>query len=126
MREAILQLLQQRMDKCTTEQLWAVAMVTGLDAFALHSSAAVAGLIPIVFVITCGAAAFVGIWYVISRHRHYYACRDAMAVLLRDEEDAPSFLKVAPRASNLGTWLGSGFYISWMLAGFAAVLWALI
>ena len=37
MKETILQLLQQRMDKCTTEQFWAVAMVTGLDAFVLHS-----------------------------------------------------------------------------------------
>ena len=56
MREAILQLLQQRMDKCTTEQVWAVAMFTGLDAFALHSSAAVAGPAPLAVVLHCGVA----------------------------------------------------------------------
>lgn len=32
-KDAILGVLQQRMDKCATEQFWTVGAITGLDAF---------------------------------------------------------------------------------------------
>lgn len=40
-KDALLGVLQQRMDTCTTEQFWAVGAITGLDAFLLTQAAQV-------------------------------------------------------------------------------------
>ena len=122
MKEALLNLLQQRADKCTTEQFWAVATLSGMNAFVISQKRDLLTALPpwaIILIITIPT--IYGTLYVIHRHTRYYVYRGALATLLQDEASAPVFLKTCPP-----TWKGKSslsgvlFYVMWIVG-----LWAL-
>lgn len=126
MKEALLGILQQRMDKCTVEQFWAVAIISALDAFVLGKPDSLRDLPSIAVAGAVVWTTAVGIWYLISRHREYYRSRAAISVLILEVEEAPDFLKESLSPVNPRTWLGTGFYISWIILGLGVVLWTTV
>src|SRR6266849_222986 len=93
MKDTIISLLQQRMDKCTREQVWAVAALTAADGFLATHVADIASKIPsciLLFAMT--AATAWGIFIIVDRHFAYYKNRAALASLLEGEPDVPDFL----------------------------------
>ena len=127
MREVLVSLLQQRMDKCTTEQFWAVAALTGLNGFLIVQRREVNALMPSPLVLgAIWTATVYGCYFVMLRHRHYYRCRADQAKLLESEADAPAFLRSAPSMRKTSSLVGVVFYSAWMIASailgtFAAV-----
>jgi hypothetical protein len=118
MKDTIIQLLQQRMDKCTNEQFWAVASLTAADGFVVSSHKDIAEITPAWLVLTAiSAAAIYGIWFVIQRHFAYYRNRRAMVTLLAHEHDAPDFLKRKSSPCSANSLSGVAFFVGWILAG---------
>lgn len=118
MKDTIVPLLQQRMDKCTNEQFWAVASLTAADGFVVATHRDIAERIPPWFVLgAITTATIYGIWFVIQRHFAYYRNRKAMASLLAHEQDVPEFLKHKPNLCSINSLSGVVFYVSWIVAG---------
>jgi hypothetical protein len=119
MKEAIVSLLQQRMDKCTTEQFWAVAILTGSDVFIITQAQNLAVKICYgILLVGISVATVWGVGFIIERHCGWYRSRVALASLLQNEPDVPRGLKTSP---NFWDWkslvFGVGFYVVWVLAG---------
>ena len=118
MKETIIALLQQRMDKCTTEQFWAVASLTAADAFVVSGRDQLLQSLPrwVLLSLITFASAY-GVLFVIQRHLGFYRNRDAMARLLADERDVPDFLRDEPRRRSFNSLSGVMFYVGWILLG---------
>ncbi len=127
MESTLVSLLQTRMDKCTREQFWAVAAVTGLNTFLITRDHELAykgsSLVVILFVSFLTSLALCYIWH---RHKAYYVNRQAQANLLKDVEEAPDFLRTCRGACAFGSLLGSGLYTLWIVFGWAAMLVVLL
>ena len=118
MKETIINLLQKRMDKCTTEQFWAVASLTAADAFIVSSREQLLHGLPRWFLLALITFASVyGVLFVIQRHLGFYRNRDAMAALLSDERDVPEFLRDEPRRRSFNSLSGVMFYVGWIVLG---------
>ncbi len=120
MKEALLGLLQQRADKCTTEQFWAVATLSGMNAFVIAQKKDLLTALPawaVILIIT--VPTIYGTYYVIHRHTSYYVYRAALAKLLQNEADAPAFLKKCPPTWKGKSLSGVVFYVMWIVG-----LWA--
>ena len=116
MKHTILSILQQRMDKCTNEQWWAVAALTAADAFIVTRHTNVGSNLWVFVAIT--VATIWGICIIIQRHFAYHRNRAAMALLVEDEQDVPAFLKSRPNAWSFRSVLsGVLFYVVWVLLG---------
>jgi hypothetical protein len=101
MKDTIISLLQQRMDKCTREQVWAVAALTAADGFLATHVADIASKIPsciLLFAMT--AATAWGIFIIVDRHFAYYKNRAALASLLEGEPDVPRLFKASWQSSR--------------------------
>jgi len=118
MKSVIVSLLQQRMDKCTTEQFWAVAALLAADGFIVDKRDALIAALPwwLLLVFVTIASAY-GIWFIVQRHIGYYRYRDDLAVLLAHERDVPEFLRHEPRRHSLNTLSGVTFYVVAVLIG---------
>jgi hypothetical protein len=118
MKSVIIPLLQQRMDKCTTEQFWAVAALLASDGFIIDKRDALIAALPwwVLLVFVTIASAY-GIWFIIQRHIGYYRYRDDLAVLVAREPDVPEFLRHEPRRHSLNTLSGVTFYVVAVLMG---------
>lgn len=105
------------MDKCTNEQFWAVATLSGMNGFALAQHKKLLGLVPVwaLLAFVTIATAY-GVWFIIGRHRTYYFYRKELANLLQDENVAPEFLKKVPPAWRPNTLSGVVFYIGWVVS----------
>lgn len=116
MKEAVLAVLQQRMDGCARDQFWAVAVVSGLNAFLAIQAPRVLALLPRYFLVTAVLlAGAYAIYYIIDRHRSYYGYRAELAELVAGEEWCPRWMRSPPKASSVKTWIGSGFYLLWVV-----------
>jgi len=80
----MISLLQQRMDKCTSEQFWTVAALTAADGFLLTNGwdlekrFSYGGIMLVLTVLTCW-----GIWIIVERHKYYFISqRDLKALHL--------------------------------------------
>ena len=116
MKEAIVSLLQQWADKCTTEQFWAVATLTGMNAFVITQKKDLLAASPtwaIIVVITI--LTIYGTYYVIHRHASYFFFRAELAKLLEGEADAPDFLKTCPPIWKGSSLSGVIFYVMWIV-----------
>src|SRR5437764_14677141 len=102
MKSVIVPILQQRMDKCTSEQFWAVAALLAADAFVVDKRSVLLAAFPrwALLLFVCAATAY-AIWFIIQRHVGYYRYRDDLAVLLAHEQDVPEFLQHEPRRHSL-------------------------
>jgi hypothetical protein len=122
-KAAMIALLQQRMDKCTTEQFWTVATLTAADAFLLTKGQELETHFSYSFIIL--ALAFLtgwGMWIIINRHRYYYLNQCDLKSLLRNEKDIPYYLNQLPESTWKGDALsGVVFYLLWVVFGFLMV-----
>lgn len=109
------------MDKCTNEQFWAVATISGMDGFALTEGKTLIATLPnwaLAFLVSVATA--YAVWFVIQRHQGYYFYRSQLVALLTDEKDVPSFLRTPPRSkSNILS--GVTFYVGWVIG-----LWSIV
>jgi len=118
MKSVIVPLLQQRMDKCTTEQFWAVAALLAADGFVIDKRAVLMAALPrCLLLLFVSAAAVYGICFIVQRHIGYYRYRDDLAVLLASENDIPEFLRHEPRPHSLNRFSGVTFYVLAVLIG---------
>lgn len=115
-KDALLGVLQQRMDKCTTEQFWAVGAITGLDAFLLAQAAQVKLVIQsYLVIITVVLLALYGLYFIITRHVGYFFLYDKLVDLIRDDPDAPEMFKVHHSRWKGNNLSGVVFYCLWVM-----------
>ena len=116
MKDTIVSLLQQRMDKCTSEQFWAVGAITAFNGVLVTQARAVASTsLRWVLVGAVVMATAYAVYYIINRHKSYYLNRGALAELLQDAEQCPEFLKKVPNPQDARTWTGCAFYVLWVI-----------
>src|SRR5438128_2588669 len=93
-KDTLISNLQQRMDKCTNEQFWAVAAMIAFYAALIARASALPTEIPKWLVaVVLSATAFYAAFFVIHRHKAYYSYRKDFAELLTDCSVAPQFMK---------------------------------
>jgi hypothetical protein len=110
------------MDKCTSEQFWIVAAITGMDAFLLSQRSTITAYINTVAILAVLAIVTVyGVLFVVHRHKAYYDNRDLMQTLLKNESDVPDSMKFEVNAWSLSELTGVTFYASWVLLGSVGV-----
>ncbi len=123
MKSALIGILQQRMDKCTTEQFWAVGAITGFNAFLLTQASLIKGVLPVWVVIATDAAlAVYGLYFIISRHMGYFLIYNQLVELTRNVPEAPKLFKTCQspwKGLNLS---GVVFYCSWVILATAAAM----
>jgi hypothetical protein len=123
MKDIIIPLLQQRMDKCTNEQFWAVAVLSAADAFFISEGQGRLAAIPTwlaLAMLTLGTA--YGVLFIIDRHRAYYRNRDAMAKLLEGEPDVPDFMRGPSKLRTFTALSGVSFYVGCVIVGYVLCL----
>ena len=115
MKDALLGVLQQRMDKCTSEQFWAVGAITGLDAFLLTQAGQIQLYFPSTLVIaTVIVLAIYGYYFIASRHVGYFLIYDQLVDLVKHEPYAPKLFKARPKRWKGHNLSGLIFYCAWV------------
>jgi hypothetical protein len=123
MKTTILILLQQRMDKCTNEQFWAVAATTGMNAFLLSQKTTISLCINTTAIfIVLAVVTIYAISFIINRHIGYYQNSNDMQTLLENESDVPDSMKLQLNPWSWKQLSGVVFYISWVVLGAIAVV----
>ena len=119
----LISLLQSRLDKCTTEQFWAVGVITGLSAFLISESTIIKEKLPYysIIVVQLILSAY-GIYFVVHRHISFYELEGELSCLLKDEEIAPKMLKEKHNPWEGHALSGVVFYTGWILLTCAAVV----
>ena len=103
------------MDKCTTEQFWAVAVITGLCALVVTQKSSLVNAIPIwVILTTFVIIACYGVFYVLDRHMTYHRNAQDLVSLIQDFPDCPERMKRVPDPLKLRSFTGSAFYLLWI------------
>jgi hypothetical protein len=126
MKNTLIQIYQQRMDKCTTEQFWAVALLAAMCGFILLQKKSLF-MIPhflvgtAVIIVTIAAAL-----YIYSRHKIYVYYDNHFLNLVNDEEPYKEFRllhknNISKRAAVLSgvvfyliVSLGMGFFTAYV------------
>lgn len=125
LNESLLEVLQQRMDKCTTEQFWAVGAITGLDAFLLTQADEILRVLaPWQVIAAVAALALYGVSFVVSRHVGYFRLYDAQVDLVGDEPGVPPIFRSPPSRWSGGSLSGVLFYSLWIVVASAAAIMA--
>ena len=123
MKNTIVTILQQRMDKCTKEQFWATGAITGLNAFLLSHAETIRALFSSWAILAVGTVICIyGVFYVVSRHIGYYAIREAMSELLRDEKNIPAFMTEKVNIWSGQSLIGLTFYVGLIVVGDIGVI----
>jgi len=121
--EALLPVLQQRMDKCTSEQFWAVGAITGLDAFLLTQANEIRDLLPSWAVVAgAGLLAAYGFYFIIHRHIGYFELYDRVVDLIKDDPASPEMFKAYPSRWRGHSLSGVAFYCIWVAIMTAATV----
>ena len=125
-RDTLLSILQQRMDKCTTEQFWAIAALTTLYAAIITKREIfLPGIPKWVVAIALSTTAFYGLFFVFHRHKAFYDYRKDFAELLEQCSFAPRFMKEARSAWEVRQFTGLLFYCAWIFGGYAVTMYVL-
>lgn len=123
MKGNLISLLQTRMDKCTTEQFWAVGVSTGLSAFLISQSKIIQGcILPYAVMGVQAVLSFYVICFVVHRHMSFYNLERQLSGLLKDETIAPETFRQKHNWWQPQTLSGVGFYIFWTLLTCAGVI----
>ena len=123
MKNTIVTILQHRMDKCTNEQFWATAAITGLNAFLLSQNKTISPFFSIWVILAVSTVICIyRIFYVWNRHVDYYATREAMAKLLRDEKNIPDFMTNKVNIWTACSLIGFTFYSGLIVVGLIGVI----
>lgn len=118
MKGSLISLLQSRMDKCTSEQFWAVGIITGLSVFLISQSSIIHEKLPNCSVIVIAAQLILsayGIYFVVHRHVSYYRLERELSLLLKTEKNAPKMLQQKHSWWEVPSLSGVVFYIIWIL-----------
>ena len=127
MKTTIVILLQQRMDKCTNEQFWAVAATTGMNAFLLSQKTTISSCInTTAMFIVLAVVTIYAISFIINRHIGYYQNRNVMQALLENESDVPNSMKLQLNPWSWKQLSGVVFYVSWVVLGATGVVFCYI
>ena len=119
MKEAILQCLQQQMDKCTNEQFWAVTSLTAADGFFIIQRKDLAVVPTWLCMTLLTISMFYGVRFIIHRHIAFFRLFNAKAKLLQGEPDAPAFMTETANMRRFEELSGVIFYVGWVVAGYA-------
>lgn len=112
MKSTIISILQQRMDKCTSEQFWLTGFISGLNSYLiLNKDEIIKSINSIYIIIAVIVILCCSICYLIHRHSSYYKIRLEMSQLLENENDAPSFLKLQISPWEMRSLAGTSLYI---------------
>lgn len=123
MKTTILNILQQRMDKCTNEQFWSVAAISGMDAFLMSQKATITSCInsTAIFIVLAVVSIY-AIFYIFNRHISYYRNKRIMQTLLENENDVPNSMKLKVNSWSWNRLIGLIFYITWIVLGAIGVV----
>ncbi len=113
--ETLINLIQARMDKCTTEQFWVTGAITGM-AVALISES-LNGPLESYPLIVIGVQIFLAIWgvyFVIYRHWSFYNLEKKQAVLAK-KVGAESYIERNGSLWRGHSLSGVGFYVLWIV-----------
>lgn len=89
MKPGEIEIYQQRMDKCTVEQFWMVALIGGMNGFMMtQKDLLTSALGTAAMCISAGLTLLVGIAYVLSRHAIYVHYERIVAGYLSRGSDA--------------------------------------
>lgn len=125
MKPAILSILQQRMDKCTSEQNWMVAILLAINGSIAAKTDLIPAKIPHALALSVTLVlSLYGVLYCLERHCSYYRNRKAFAELIEGQTDLPNFLSSCPRLCTFRTVMGIGVQIvfivgSWLVSAMA-------
>ena len=116
MKETLVSVFQQRMDKCTYEQFWLCAVITGLNGFIVSQRDNIVGVVSLWSIIL--ALLFLvsyGIFYLMHRHISHYKNRDIFLELIKGQNDVLDMLGKPNKPYDFYSFIGTGFYIAWII-----------
>jgi len=121
MKEALLHVYQQRLDKCTSEQFWAVALLASLCAFVLLQRSSLAPIPAWIVGLGVALTTFAAAAFVYSRHRIYLFYDARLVELARGSGVGADLPHPAERTPSKRLALSSGvvFYLA-LSAGMGA------
>jgi hypothetical protein len=123
--DSTLSYLAECAQKCTSEQHWAVASVTAVDAAFVTGAERLAFpfWVSLLATLVAVVAAILAVRFVRMRHDAYYFYRDAIAALLVDARVPPALREPAPRDTPEAR-SGVRLYCSWIIisSAFAVVV----
>lgn len=108
MKDTLVEISQQRMDRCQSEQMWALAAYAAACAFVIsEKDAFLDGFSRDRLLVGLGIAGAATLVFVLERKWEYYRYRNDMARLVKDEADAPGYMKKekSPWCWNSLIWL---------------------
>ncbi len=123
MNSNLISFLQTRMDKCTTEQFWAVGVSTGLSAFLISQSNIIQKNLPNNAII--GVQVILSIYvicFVVLRHMSFYDLQSRLRKLLKDEAIVSDMFENKLEWWQWRTLSGVAFYTCWTLLTCAGVI----
>ena len=124
MKSTYIMIIQHRMDKCGSNQLWAVATLTGLAIFSVTQKSTLINVMPQWFIFSSiiGFTIF-AIGYVIFCHHTYYKNLEILVSMVSNDPDCPDFLKTTRKPWEPRSFIGSGFYLLWIvMAGLISIV----
>lgn len=124
MKGAFVEVLQTRMDKCTTEQFWAVGALTAFSAFLITQIGSVSAELPAWTIIAVSLALGLYVaYFIIQRHFAYYSLLSQLVDLLTGDPSTPESVKQGIQLWTKGRGLaGVTFYLACDLVVTAGVL----
>ncbi|MCH7539653.1 MAG: hypothetical protein IH999_04535 [Proteobacteria bacterium] len=123
MKSTLVSILQQRMDKCTTEQFWAVGILTALNGvLILQHEDLVSSLPAVVIAAASTIATLYGAVFIVHRHKAYYSISGEQAALLQDSTEAPEFLRTVRLPWKRSALTGVVFYVGWIVSSWLATM----
>lgn len=128
MEDKIIDLLQERMNKCMNDQFWAVAAVSAQNAFLITQKEVLLSALPVAaYVVALLAATSYALYYVWHRHKEYYKAKNDIAARLKKKKAPPP--KFMDRKSHPWEWrslVGLTFCSFWILGSSVAAFSVLI
>lgn len=123
MKEAIAGILQTRMDKCTTEQFWAIGALTAVGAFLICQKSCLLVELPAwSIIVTSVTSALYVAYLVIQRHIAYFALLAQLVELVTTDPSTPESIKGTVQPWRGHSLSGVIFYLACDVAVTAAVL----
>lgn len=121
MKETLATLYQRRMDRCQSEQIWAIAAYAGINTIVISESEKFqSSFEPCNVVWVLGIIGFLTFLFVIERLHGYYNYRNDLAKLLKDEEFADEHIKDVRPKKNFNSFIWVIVFIGSIVIPFVA------